>query len=1525
MSGKTVKLNIKPNTIVDDKGSKTIKELKTVKPKPKTTPKKQKSEYRVKAEDYQTYDRPKDHIYNITDTYIGSDEKMPRHERVLNLETLSFQEEEITLPVGVERIFVEISSNSGDNVARSLRHGVDPKEVTIVMNKEIISIRNGGIPIPVEMHKTKNMWAPQVIFGVLFSSSNYNKNNDKNKVRTECGRNGYGAKLTNIFSKQFMITIGDPHNKRWYRQIWNNNMDIMSEPEIKENYAGESFVEVVYKMDFERFGYTEYPEEAFRLFARHAADMSFTGKIPVSFNGIKLNVQNSQDYAKLYFPEVNAKNSLVFYQWPVGSKTTTDKKGLVHCKTNGTVPMIEICAVDTPDNSINVSFVNGMWTKNGGVHADASFKAIASGILNTVNGTDNSNSKNKKKKKKKSMFKLNYNDVKRHISIFVSCWIGDPKFDSQSKTALTSPTPKITVNEKILKPIMNWDLLNRLYAELEAKHFKATLKSDGKKCHYLADIKGEDANWAGKSKSLECTLYVTEGKSAMSFAVKMISLYDKGRDTRGVLPLKGKPLNVMNAQIQQISENSEIAEIKKMTGIRENVDYSKPENFKTLRYGNFVVLADADKDGKHILGLVLNLFHCRYPSLLKIGYVKYLRTKILDVKKGKKNIKFYTNHEYEQWRDRTPGYESWDHSYFKGLGSSKDSDIAEEFENPKFVSCIYDEIAPNTMRLAFHKTMADQRKAWLQNWVPDFKVETMKDQPITSFINHEFIQYSLADVARSIPRFMDGLKVGQRKIIWASKKRWGAKVGASNAKEVKVGNLASYASDAMGYHHGETCLSDTIVKMAHEFTGTNNLPPYYSGGQFGCVDPKTPIILWDNKTVLAENVKLGDELIGDDGKKRTVLKLVSGIDDMYRIDQTFGDSYTVNSIHILTLIVPSHKKIEWSENKQTWVMNYYDRKTKKIVTIFKNYKEDFGDILNEIDNDNTVDIPLNEYLKLSEIQKSYLFGYKCFESFKNINKKYKILQKYSKIKVTKLEKGKYCGWHIDGNERFLLGDYTVTHNTRNMLGKDASKPRYIFTKPEWWWNLIYKKEDNSLLKMVIDEGEEYEPVSLLPILPMQLINGIKGIGTGHSSFIPNHDPLDICNWLLSKIDNKPLPPLLPWYRGFIGTIKITERASGIKSKKTKTIKNVKENDIKQNLEENKTESVDSAITDINKDINKNLDKDIKKDINKNSFSFSDNETDEESETYENADFEDDTENINKNTKYTMNTLGKYEVIGNKRKKIIVTEIPIGRCQHDYNNWLEKQRADKKISGFVNHSKANTVRFEITGMKNPSYKNLKLIKSFGISNMVLLDMNNKPVKFTTSYEMMEAFYAMRLPYYNLRKRNVLIAMKDKINLLNNKIKFIYAVINGYNLMKTNPKLTPEQAVANKCIISMGLKKKSIVDQMTKLGFPEDLLKKVTLYQCTLEEIENARTEYTLVVNKINAFQKILPSQMWKDDIEAFITAYCKHYKCKRNNKPKIKIKLNTVPKIKSETKPNNAGINNQPNNSGINNQPKTVSV
>jgi len=155
------------------------------------------------------------------------------------------------------------------------------------------------------------------------------------------------------------------------------------------------------------------------------------------------------------------------------------------------------------------------------------------------------------------------------------------------------------------------------------------------------------------------------------------------------------------------------------------------------------------------------------------------------------------------------------------------------------------------------------------------------------------------------------------------------------------------------------------------------------------------------------------------------------------------------------------------------------------------------------------------------------------------------------ISVSYVGKGHFVGWSVDGNERFLLGDFTVTHNSRLHGGEDAASPRYIYTKMETLTPLLFRSEDDELLDYVEDDGDKLEPQFYVPILPMILINGVTAIATGWSSSIPCFNPKDVIECIKLWLDNDGevifedpddntccslLPELIPWYRGYTGKI-----------------------------------------------------------------------------------------------------------------------------------------------------------------------------------------------------------------------------------------------------------------------------------------------------------------------------------------------------------------------------------------------------
>ena len=311
----------------------------------------------------------REHIYKIPDTYVGSADPVERAEWVyvkgFNLPQLANHPEittpmayvAINFPEACEQVFREIISNSADNITRSHLANVDPGIIDVKMTNKTVTVRNGGLPIPVEWHPQQQMYVPQMIFGVLLTSSHY----DTRFIRVENGRNGYGAKLTNIFSKRFEVNIGDAGHHLRYHQEWKDNMLVRSEPIIAPYEEKESFVEISYDLDFARFGYKEYPPEAFGLYARHIADLSVTSKVICHFNGQVFDFRNIHQYKNLYRdPKVGC---IVHRQWGPGVETK-EVKGEIVAVDPRNLPDIELCIMDTPDNSIIISFVNGTMTAN---------------------------------------------------------------------------------------------------------------------------------------------------------------------------------------------------------------------------------------------------------------------------------------------------------------------------------------------------------------------------------------------------------------------------------------------------------------------------------------------------------------------------------------------------------------------------------------------------------------------------------------------------------------------------------------------------------------------------------------------------------------------------------------------------------------------------------------------------------------------------------------------------------------------------------------------------------------------------------------------------------------------------------------------------------------------------------------------------------------------------------------------------------------------------------------------------------
>ena len=488
--------------------------------------------------------------------------------------------------------------------------------------------------------------------------------------------------------------------------------------------------------------------------------------------------------------------------------------------------MIEFILIETPYEHHIVGFVNGLQV-NEGVHVEGIYDAVAAQLLPAINQEINGRNV------------LSVGDIKRHTSLVVNCRLPDPAFDSQSKERLTTPVPRlVNMDKRVLAPIQGWELVKMLQKLIDEKQERALSKTDGKKSRHIVVEGLEDANEAGGPKSLQCMCWIVEGLSAKGSALTARSMIPNGSDFIGIFPIRGKMLNVRGRQEGAVLDNIEIANVKKVFGLRENTDYTDMANLKTLRYGRMMIMTDQDFDGSHIKGLVVNFMDVCFPSLLAVpGFIGFIRTPILRVWRGndrrtaKKSFMFYSFAEYEEWKRRTPDWAQYETKYFKGLGTNGKEDMRDLFGSGRVDCTLFstDDESRASLAIVFGKSTAE-KKEWLARWRPELQLPGLETVRIKEFNDTELIHYAAVNVQRSIASFTDGLKESIRKIMAAIFRKWRSH---GLGKEVKVSQMANFVSEHFDYHYGEGSLMGAITGMTQSFVGANNLPFFEPRGEFG--------------------------------------------------------------------------------------------------------------------------------------------------------------------------------------------------------------------------------------------------------------------------------------------------------------------------------------------------------------------------------------------------------------------------------------------------------------------------------------------------------------------------------------------------------------------------------------------------------------------------------------------------------------------------------------------------------------------
>lgn len=336
---------------------------------------------------------------------------------------------------------------------------------------------------------------------------------------------------------------------------------------------------------------------------------------------------------------------------------------------------------------------------------------------------------------------------------------------------------------------------------------------------------------------------------------------------------------------------------------------------------------------------------------------------------------------------------------------------------------------------------------------------------------------------------------------------------------------------------------------------------------------------------------------------------------------------------------------------------------------------------------------------------------------------------------------------------------------------EAAAPRYIFTCKEPYLDKIFNPLDEKILIEQIFEGDKIEPKYYVPVVPLLLINGARGISTGFGQRILSRDINDVIKYIECKLNNKKYNgKLLPSFKGFTGSIQ---------------------------------------------------------------------------------------ENKSKNDGASFFIIGKYNKIN--AQKIEITEVPIDYTLESYLKELDKLEEDKKIKEYKDLSENSQFKIEVTFWRNQGLnvdsKNLltelKLVSSI-TENYTSMNEENKIVEYNSIFEIIDAFYKVRLEYYQKRKEFLIKSLSNKILEMYSKYLFIKGVIDKTIIISNRS----DEDIINQ------LEK---FDKISKINNSYDFLLNMPMRSITKVQYEKLKENIKSMKEELIKLKAESPEQMWQNDL------------------------------------------------------------
>lgn len=721
------------------------------------------------------------------------------------------------------KIFDEVLVNAMD--AHSKQTAETPKafritEIRISFQEGTVKIFNNGNGIPIGYVKNLKgdlVYVPELVSTEFLAGSN----NDDNPDRITGGSHGLGLTLVNNSSKLFTLETFDLERELFFHQDTHDRLArvdkaVVTKGKTKNGIGKGNGTLISFLPEYSAFGYQEVNEGVFSiyepLFKLRAVQIAAHSGINVFYNGEKLGVKNLKDYADLHVPHL--------------------MKEFVNCALIGKYDWDVVVGISASGSFESNSIINGVAIPNGS-------------HINYLKDLLFEELKPHAERLLKKFVNVKRSMIQNNLFIIISGKISSPAFTSQIKDNISDPVAKY--KEYSFSKVQIGKIWKMLEPILIEQYISKSDKAVPSKKSSTAGIKKyRKAEYAGTSKSGQCTLLICEGDSAegMARGAMMSSEVPLSFQTFGTFNIGGVPMNARkkvsymdDRMVRQktLDDNERLTSLAKVLNLKHSCKYDGP-NFDSLSYGQVVLCVDQDLDGiGQIGGIIVSHFELFWPELIKRGYLKIFATPILRAfPKGGSVLSFYSDEEYVAWKASNfgsgePPASQWLIKYYKGLATHNDKEAIHMFKNyaSQLYTFTYDDRCHDLFNVYYGKE-PELRKKELRLPPEQFVRKEQMRITCTEQLRTNTKAAQLDNQVRKLPDAVDGLTRTARKVLCASRIKW-----AHSNEECKVSTLAGYVTEKMNYHHGSASLEETITKMAQDFVGANNFPLLLPLSQFG--------------------------------------------------------------------------------------------------------------------------------------------------------------------------------------------------------------------------------------------------------------------------------------------------------------------------------------------------------------------------------------------------------------------------------------------------------------------------------------------------------------------------------------------------------------------------------------------------------------------------------------------------------------------------------------------------------------------